>query len=60
VVAFLSAAIGLVAALLLGVNNGIPVAKGITLAQALGYLGLLAATVLGMRVLVAISRDRLI
>jgi len=58
--AFLSAAIGLVSALLLGVTNGIPVAEGVTLAQALGYLGLMAATVLGMRVLVAISRDRVI
>jgi ubiquinone biosynthesis protein len=60
IVAFLSAAIGLVAALLIGVNNGIVVAKDVTLAQALGYLGLIVATVLGMRVLVAVSRDRVI
>jgi ubiquinone biosynthesis protein len=60
VVAFLSAAIGLISALLLGVNSGIPVTKGVTLAHALGYTGLIAATVLGMRVLVAISRDRVI
>jgi ubiquinone biosynthesis protein len=59
-VAFLSAAIGLISALLLSVNNGIPIAKGVTLAQALGYTGLMVATVLGMRVLVAISRDRVI
>jgi ubiquinone biosynthesis protein len=59
-VAFLSAAIGLVSALLIGVDDGILVASGVTLAQALGYLGLLVATVLGMRVLVAISRDRVI
>jgi ubiquinone biosynthesis protein len=39
-IAFLSAAIGLISALLLSVNNGILVAKGVTLAQALGYLGL--------------------
>jgi ubiquinone biosynthesis protein len=60
ILAFLSAAIGLVSALLIGVNNGIPVTKGVTLAQALGYLGLVVATVLGMRVLVAISRERVI
>jgi hypothetical protein len=59
-IAFLSAAIGLISAILLGVSNGIPAAKGVTLAQALGYLGLMVATVLGMRVLVAISRDRVI
>jgi ubiquinone biosynthesis protein len=59
-IAFLSAAIGLISALLLSVSNGIFVAKGVTLAQALGYLGLMVATVLGMRVLVAISRDRVI
>jgi ubiquinone biosynthesis protein len=60
VIAFLSAAIGLVSALLLGVSNGIHIAKGVTLAHALGYIGLIVATVLGMRVLVAISRDRVI
>src|SRR5437899_4159287 len=60
ILAFLSAAIGLVSALLIGVNHGIFVAKGVTLAQALGYLGLVVATVLGMRVLVAITRDRVI
>jgi ubiquinone biosynthesis protein len=60
VVAFLSAAIGVVSALLVGVNGGILVAGGVTLAQAIGYLGLAAATVLGTRVLVAISRDRVV
>ena len=59
-IAFLSAAIGLISAILLGVNSGIPAAKGVTLVQALGYAGLMVATVLGMRVLVAISRDRVI
>jgi len=59
-VAFLSAAIGVVSALLIGVDDGIFVAKRVTLAQALGYLGLMVATVLGMRVLVAVSRDRVI
>jgi ubiquinone biosynthesis protein len=60
VVAFLSAAIGLISALLLGINNGILITKGVTLSHALGYVGLIVATVLGMRVLVAISRDRVI
>jgi ubiquinone biosynthesis protein len=60
VVAFLSAAVGVVSALLVGVNSGILVARGVTLAQAIGYLGLGAATVLGTRVLVAISRDRVV
>jgi ubiquinone biosynthesis protein len=60
ILAFLSAAIGLVSALLIGGNNGISVAKGVTLPEALGYLGLMVATVLGMRVLVAVSRDRVI
>jgi ubiquinone biosynthesis protein len=60
IVAFLSASVGIVSALLLGVNSGIFVARGVTLAQALGYLGLMVATVLGMRVLVAVSRDRVI
>jgi ubiquinone biosynthesis protein len=58
--AFVSAAIGLISALLIGINTGIFVVKGVTLAQALGYLGLVVATVLGMRVLVAITRDRVI
>jgi hypothetical protein len=60
ILAFLSAAIGLVSALLIGVSNGISVAAGVPLAQALGYLGLVIATVLGMRVLVAVIRDRVI
>jgi ubiquinone biosynthesis protein len=60
ILAFLSAAIGLVSALLIGVSNGISVATGVPLAQALGYLGLVIATVLGMRVLIAIIRDRVI
>ena len=60
VIAFLSSAIGLISALLLGVDHGIALTKGLTLTQALGYAGLIAATVLGMRVLVAISRDRVI
>ena len=59
-IAFLSSAIGLISALLLGVDHGIALTKGLTLTQALGYAGLITASVLGMRVLVAISRDRVI
>jgi hypothetical protein len=60
VMALLSSAIGLISALLLGVDHGIAITKNLTLPQTLGYAGLITATVLGMRVLVAISRDRVI
>jgi ubiquinone biosynthesis protein len=60
VAALLSASIGIVSALLLNVRGGIPVALDLTLAQMIGYLGLIASTVLGLRVLVAISRDRVL
>jgi hypothetical protein len=36
------------------------VAPGLTLVQIIGYLGLIASTVLGLRVMVAISRDRVL
>lgn len=55
--AFLSAAVGVVSALLVGVDSGVVVSNGLTFAQALGYAGLAVATVLGVRVLVAISRE---
>jgi ubiquinone biosynthesis protein len=58
IAALLSAAIGLVSALLLNVQGGVAVAAGLTLPETLGYLGLIASTVLGARVIVAISRDR--
>jgi ubiquinone biosynthesis protein len=58
IAALLSAAIGLVSALLLNVRGGVVLAAGLTLPESLGYLGLIAATVLGARVIVAISRDR--
>jgi hypothetical protein len=45
---------------LIGINEESRSPEGVTLAQSLGYLGLMVATVLGMRVLVAVSRDRVI
>ncbi|HKF32566.1 MAG TPA: AarF/UbiB family protein [Jatrophihabitantaceae bacterium] len=56
VLAFISASIGLVSALLLGVAGG-PVVFGTRLDLLLGYLGLAGATALGLRVVVAITRD---
>jgi ubiquinone biosynthesis protein len=53
-----SAAIGLVSAPLLAADSGVAVAHELAFAQALGYAGLAVATVLGTRVLVAISRQR--
>ncbi|WP_198348060.1 AarF/ABC1/UbiB kinase family protein [Plantactinospora sp. KBS50] len=60
VTALLSGTIGVVSALLLGVDDGVLVTASLTLIQAIGYLGLIASTVLGLRVIVAISRDRLL
>jgi ubiquinone biosynthesis protein len=60
VAALLSASIGVVSALLLNVPGGILVTRGLTVVQMIGYLGLMASTVLGLRVLVAISRDRVL
>ena len=58
IAALLSTGIGLVSALLLNVQGGVAVAAGVTLPETIGYLGLAASTVLGLRVLVGISRDR--
>jgi ubiquinone biosynthesis protein len=55
----LSGAIGLVSALLLRVDTGTMLSPDLTLAQGLGYLGLVVASLLGIRVLVAVSRDRI-
>jgi ubiquinone biosynthesis protein len=60
VAALLSASIGVVSALLLNVQDGVLVTPGLTVVQMTGYLGLIASTVLGLRVLVAISRDRVL
>jgi hypothetical protein len=58
IVAFISAAIALTSAVLITVSGGVSVSKGVTLPQVLGYAGLAAATILGLRVFVAITRDR--
>jgi ubiquinone biosynthesis protein len=60
IVVFISAAIGLISAVLVGVESGVALTADLTLAQALGYLGLAVASLLGNRVLVAVSRDRVI
>jgi ubiquinone biosynthesis protein len=60
VAALLSASIGVVSALLLNVQDGVLVTAGLTVVQMTGDLGLIASTVLGLRVLVAISRDRVL
>ena len=54
--AFFSASVGLVSVLLLNVGGG-PLVFGTRLDLLLGYGGLIAATVLGLRVLVAVTRD---
>lgn len=60
IVAFLSAAIGLISAVLIHVGGGAKIAGGLTLPHALGYAGLAVATILGLRVLVAVTRDRIV
>lgn len=56
ILGFLSAAIGLVSVLLLQIGRG-PIVFGTRLDLLPGYAGLIAATILGLRVLVAITRD---
>jgi ubiquinone biosynthesis protein len=56
VLAFVSASVGLVSVLLLGVGGG-PHVLGTRLDLLLGYLGLASATVLGLRVIAAVTRD---
>jgi ubiquinone biosynthesis protein len=56
ILAFFSASIGLVAVFLLRLGGG-PEMFGTHLDVLLGYGGLVAATVLGLRVLVAVTRD---
>jgi ubiquinone biosynthesis protein len=58
--AFLSGAIGVVSALLIQVDGGAKVSAHLTLAQTIGYSGLVVATLLGVRVLVGVSRDRIV
>jgi hypothetical protein len=58
--AFLSGAIGVVSALLIQVDGGAKVSADLTLAQTIGYSGLVVATLLGVRVLVGVSRNRIV
>jgi ubiquinone biosynthesis protein len=55
----ISAAIALTSAVLITVSGGATVSKGVTVPQLVGYIGLAVATILGLRVLVAVTRDRL-
>lgn len=58
ILAVLSAAIGVISAMLIGVNGGVNVAHRVSLAHVVGYIGLAVATIIGLRVLVAVTRDR--
>jgi ubiquinone biosynthesis protein len=60
ILAFLGAAIGLMAVLLLGVPGGPILIAQIGLFQALGYLGLCVSLILILRVINALVRDRLV
>lgn len=60
IVAFMSVGIGLVSALLIDSEGRVAITKGLTLVQAIGYGGLVVATILGLRVLVPIIRDRVV
>ena len=55
--ALLSASLGLVSALLLVAGGGPTIVNGTSLFELLAYVGLAAATTLGLRIIVAISRD---
>ena len=56
--ALLGAASGIAAALLIGVPSGPKITSGISLAQLIGYNLLIVATILGLRVLYTILRNR--
>jgi ubiquinone biosynthesis protein len=56
ILAFLSASIGIVSVLMLGLPGGPFVIGDTRLNQMIGYAGLTAATILGLRVLVAVGR----
>ena len=58
ILAFLSASVGLVSVLLLPISAGPHVAGATRLTQLLGYAGLTAATILGLRVLATLGRYR--
>jgi ubiquinone biosynthesis protein len=58
ILAFISASIGLVSVLLLALPAHAISLNGTNISQAIGYAGLTAATLLGLRVLAAIGRHR--
>jgi hypothetical protein len=57
IIAFLSAAIGTISAILLNAGGN---TRAITVAHALGYAALAVATILGLCILVSITRDRVV
>jgi hypothetical protein len=57
ILAFFSASVGVVSVLLLSLRGG-PLVFQTRLDVLAGYIGLAAATVLGLRVVVAVTRDR--
>jgi len=59
VLAFLAGAIGLLSVGLIAIEGGPPFAGDTSLLRVLGYFGLFCATVLAMRVIVAVLRDGL-
>jgi ubiquinone biosynthesis protein len=59
VLAFLAGAIGLLSVGLIAIEGGPPFTNGTSLFRVFGYFGLFCATVLAMRVIVAVLRDRL-
>ena len=59
ILTLISAAIALTSAVLITVSGSGTPSNGATVPQVLGYIGLGVATVLGLRVLVAVTRDRL-
>lgn len=59
ILTLISAAIALTSAVLITVSGSGTPSNGATVPQVLGYIGLGVATILGLRVLVAVTRDRL-
>jgi ubiquinone biosynthesis protein len=59
ILAFLSGTIGLLSVGLIAIEGGPPFSGNTSLFQVFGYFGLFCATVLAMRVIVAVLRDRL-
>jgi ubiquinone biosynthesis protein len=59
ILAFLAGAVGLLSVGLIAIEGGPPFTGDTSLFQVFGYFGLFCATVLAMRVIVAVLRDRL-